>query len=90
METSDDIMELYNLYSAIFFESINTEILNGNNSYTFYVLIIVTHHYDLVDVPDIVAADLRIPSQVFASNPPPQYQVNDVSDKVIIAIPKTL
>lgn len=38
-------------------------------------------HYDLVDVPDIVAADLRIPSQVFASNPPPQNQVNDVSDK---------
>jgi len=80
----------YIIYIQLFFESDNMNILNGNNSYIFYILIIVIYHYDLVDVPVIVAADLRIPSQVFASNPPPQNQVNDVSDKVIIAIPKTL
>jgi len=78
-EHSDDIMEVDNIYSDFFArENIRDNIAvifnNGKNSYMFYILIIVTYHYDLLgDVPDVVAQGLRIASQILVDNPSPRH-----------------
>lgn len=77
-EHSDDIMEVDNIYSAFFARDNLAEILNGKNSWMFYILFIVTYHYDLLeDVPDAMAEGLRIASQLFPANPPPHLFSSD-------------